>query len=72
VREWSWRQEFIQYKLNNHDKTSENMSHEDPEICVMEYIGGKIGRDDVSKRLDIGTMVGTSEKLEATCRKNDS
>ena len=48
------------------------MSHEVPEICVMEYIRGKIRRDDVSKRLKIGTMVGTSEKLEATCRKNDS
>jgi hypothetical protein len=48
------------------------MSHEVPDICVREYIRGKIRRDDVSKRLEIGNMVGASEKLEATCRKNDS
>jgi hypothetical protein len=32
------------------------MSHEVPEICVREYIRGKIRRDDVSKRLEIGNM----------------
>jgi hypothetical protein len=33
------------------------MSHEVPEICVREYIRGKVRRYDVSKRLEIGNRV---------------
>ena len=40
-----------------HGATIKIMSYEVPEICVREYIRGKVRRDDVPKRLEIGNMV---------------